>query len=434
MGFIDLFCGAKLAEPTPRDRGIKNMIRIKFERLTALLTLSTMVFSGSACLVRGSIDHAKSTSSATEADPDAIELLGTGATPGSEFRNLKPADLGKLTSKSNALQIEAEDMELSGFTIGENARASGGKYIESSSATGTATFKFPYESGDYTLLVIPFFSGEKGAGSSFHSGSVRNSDRGNVKNEISLDFAKDREAAAAASTGATLKVALFRIHLEQNDAVDVSSIFSGERIDYIAAIPSSPRPTASPVPRPTAVPSTRPTPMPTFKPSPVPAPSPIVKPTPTPTMKPSPTPAPSPIVKPTPTPTMKPSPTPAPSPIVKPTPTPTMKPSPTPAPSPIVKPTPTPTPTPTPAPASVTFVKDVQPILNAKCIACHNGSSEFSLKTQAAAAGRVNAGNAAGSALYTALLSPNGKMFKMGISTTAAEQKTIADWINQGAK
>ncbi len=92
------------------------------------------------------------------------------------------------------------------------------------------------------------------------------------------------------------------------------------------------------------------------------------------------------------------------------------------------------------ATTSVSFAKDIEPLLNSRCISCHGGDRTekgLSLKTyDDVMKGSENgpvvvAGNADQSKLAQMVI--NQKMPKRGPKLTPAEIQLIVDWINQGA-
>ena len=86
--------------------------------------------------------------------------------------------------------------------------------------------------------------------------------------------------------------------------------------------------------------------------------------------------------------------------------------------------------------ASAKFATGVKPILNAKCLSCHQntatGAAGISYATYTDTIASVVAGNAAGSLMHQDIAS--GKMPVVGApQLTAAEKLIIMDWINAGA-
>lgn len=127
---------------------------------------------------------------------------------------------------------------------------------------------------------------------------------------------------------------------------------------------------------------------------------------------------------------------------VEPSPTTAPQPGPTPGPTaPAESPAPTAAPTAESSAAGVSFARDVQPILNSRCISCHGVEDikdGLDLRTYASlmrgsqGGSVVIAGNAEASSLYT--LSAQGKMPKRGPKLTPDQLRVIRDWINQGAR
>jgi len=96
--------------------------------------------------------------------------------------------------------------------------------------------------------------------------------------------------------------------------------------------------------------------------------------------------------------------------------------------------TPAPPIPPPPAGDTISFSQDIQPIFNAKCIACHAGSIAPNLKSglsySALVPGYVTAGDPTTSILYT-VCKPGGSMAS---HTSDAELLLIYRWIYAGAK
>ena len=91
--------------------------------------------------------------------------------------------------------------------------------------------------------------------------------------------------------------------------------------------------------------------------------------------------------------------------------------------------------------ATVSFVKDVSPLLQSRCVNCHGGqqtSKGLDMKSyDSLIAGSQNghvltAGDAANSLIVQLVTS--GKMPKKGPKLTPAEVQLLTDWINAGAK
>ncbi len=91
-------------------------------------------------------------------------------------------------------------------------------------------------------------------------------------------------------------------------------------------------------------------------------------------------------------------------------------------------------------PAAVSFMNDIQPILNARCIKCHGVEQTkegLDLRTyESIFAGSRNGSvieptNAADSLLVQLIV--EGEMPNRGDPVTSAELQLIIDWVNQGA-
>ena len=89
---------------------------------------------------------------------------------------------------------------------------------------------------------------------------------------------------------------------------------------------------------------------------------------------------------------------------------------------------------------NVSFINDVMPIFERRCVKCHGGAQTkegFDLKTyEGLMAGSFNGpvlepGNANGSYLVEQII--NGEMPKRGPKLTPNETQIITDWINSGA-
>jgi mono/diheme cytochrome c family protein len=91
----------------------------------------------------------------------------------------------------------------------------------------------------------------------------------------------------------------------------------------------------------------------------------------------------------------------------------------------------------TQASAPASFSKDVLPILQANCTACHGSDRpaeglDLSSYASVSASGAVNPGNAGNSALVKSVES--GRMPQGGPKLSKADIQKIKDWINAGAQ
>jgi uncharacterized membrane protein len=91
--------------------------------------------------------------------------------------------------------------------------------------------------------------------------------------------------------------------------------------------------------------------------------------------------------------------------------------------------------------ANVSFVKDINPLLQSRCVSCHGGQQAprgLNLQSyDSLMAGSQNgpvliAGDAANSLIVQLVTA--GKMPKRGPQLTPAEVQMLSDWINAGAK
>ncbi|MBS1825022.1 MAG: DUF1549 domain-containing protein [Acidobacteria bacterium] len=85
----------------------------------------------------------------------------------------------------------------------------------------------------------------------------------------------------------------------------------------------------------------------------------------------------------------------------------------------------------------VSFARDVRPVLETKCRACHQGANRsggMSVETYADVAKLVIAGRPEGSLLYVAIAGDTPRMPKAGPKVTAPEVLRIRQWIAEGAK
>lgn len=85
----------------------------------------------------------------------------------------------------------------------------------------------------------------------------------------------------------------------------------------------------------------------------------------------------------------------------------------------------------------VSFERTVQPILNAKCIACHpatNGAAEVSLASFGDLKNLIIPGKPEDSPLWHVLRGPKPRMPKGGSPLTVEQQRAIETWIAEGAK
>lgn len=96
-----------------------------------------------------------------------------------------------------------------------------------------------------------------------------------------------------------------------------------------------------------------------------------------------------------------------------------------------------PTPVAPVAPLALSFANDVEPVLQAKCAACHGGSGNFSITNSATPYAGVTpfvkSTDAANSSLLLKATNQIGHGGGAVISTTSTEYTSIRDWISQGA-
>ncbi|MDE3155914.1 MAG: hypothetical protein KGN76_12470 [Acidobacteriota bacterium] len=115
----------------------------------------------------------------------------------------------------------------------------------------------------------------------------------------------------------------------------------------------------------------------------------------------------------------------------EPEPEPSPSPSPTPAPTPTPTPTPAPTPSPTPSPTTgLTYTANIQPILAASCVVCHNPShanAGYDLSSYAGVMKAVTPGSA--NSILILVTQPGGLMYGQFISNAQQNATTIYDWI-----
>lgn len=93
-------------------------------------------------------------------------------------------------------------------------------------------------------------------------------------------------------------------------------------------------------------------------------------------------------------------------------------------------PTPTPTPTPTPPSGSLTYTHDIQPILSASCVLCHNAAranAGVDLSSYAGVMRVVTPGSA--NSLLILVTQPGGLMYPELVGNASQEAQTIQNWI-----
>lgn len=173
-----------------------------------------------------------------------IPSVGTGSV---EYVSFGAAS--GLLSDTTFYRVEAEQMNLTGFTIVTNAAASGGKYIQAPAVGAQAAFSFAESSGEYLVIVVPFF------GASFSTSS----------NNIDLNSILAQSPGAPMSSA--IPFGIFQASLTQGAAVDIQSAVAGQTIDFVVVVPVGGS-SAAPTPAPT--PSSSPTPKPTVSPTPSP--------------------------------------------------------------------------------------------------------------------------------------------------------------------
>ena len=90
----------------------------------------------------------------------------------------------------------------------------------------------------------------------------------------------------------------------------------------------------------------------------------------------------------------------------------------------------------TPAPAQVSFAQVIQPIIQARCLNCHNNAQAlggYSMSSYAQIVTRVVAGNALASVLYGRVADNTMPTGANALPLNQTQKDNIATWINQGA-
>lgn len=164
------------------------------------------------------------------------------------------------------INVEAEALNLKGYRLESNPRASGGTVIKSQSATASALYNFTGGASKYNI-TINYFDENDG----ISSASLK-------LNKNTIGTWKFDSTKGSSSESYRTFYTISNVALKPTDQIEIVAQRNGgeyARIDNIVFTPigTSPAPTPNPAPVPTPIPTPNPTPSPVPTPAPTPVPS-----------------------------------------------------------------------------------------------------------------------------------------------------------------